>query len=166
MIQRRHARTLPSMLVSLLVASTSWAQAAPAAPASSASQAGSSLALQKLPAHLAFADPHDRNPGSGRGLIFTGWIALGIVAAAAAQGPLCSLNTYDARDGQRSCVNSSIGVGVAALVLGVPALVLGYRRRSAQNEWKERHGLRSLAPRMSIAPAARGVLFGYQLAAF
>jgi hypothetical protein len=168
MIPCRQAYTLLSMLMllSVLLPSVTWAQAASPAPSSSASRVTPSLALRKVQPHLAFADTKDPNPGSGRTLLLTGWIALGVATLAVAQGPLCSLNTYDARDGQRRCVKSAVGIGVAALTLAVPALVLGYRRRSAQNQWKQRHGLSALAMRIWFSTQKRGFLLGYQLAEF
>ena len=162
MIQRHLACTLLILLLFVLRPSATWAQAS----ASSPRPQGSGSALRKLAPDVAFADLRDPNPGSGRGLILTGWIGLGIATLAGAQGPLCSLNTYDTQHGERRCVKLSIGFAVAALTVAVPCLVFGYRRRRAQNEWKLRHGLSALATHMSLFTEPRGALLAYQVAAF
>jgi len=166
MMRRRLAYSLVSIVLSAPLPSAAWAQAAFQAQASAAPQAGPTLVSRKPQPHLAFADATDPNPGSGRGLILTGWIGLGIAALAVAQGPLCSLNSYDAHDGQRRCVRSSVVIGAVALTLSVPALMFGYRRRRARNDWEQRHGLSLLAERISISADRRSFLFGYGLAEF
>jgi hypothetical protein len=159
MIHRPLCCALLSVLLSVASPATTFAQAA----AVHAKASPPSPGLRKSSPHLAFADATDPNPGSGRALILTGWIALGVAVLSGAQGPLCSLNSYDTRAGQRSCVRFSLGVGIAALTLGVPSLVLGYRRRSAQNQWKKRHGLSALTMGMSLSTAQSGFLLGLQL---
>jgi hypothetical protein len=92
---------------------------------------------------VAFADPRDPNPGSGRRRIIAGWIAAGVFAGGVAQLPLCQLNDYEGSFSGRRCVGWSIAFAAAGLSLAIPLLVSGYRRRAAQNAWRKRHGLLS-----------------------
>ncbi|MET0286774.1 MAG: hypothetical protein ABW352_19995 [Polyangiales bacterium] len=95
-------------------------------------------------AELAFADVSDPNPGSGRGQILAGWIATGVGVAGVVQAPLCERDDFDLGRRVRRCRNLGIVFGALGLSLGIPWLVFGYQRRSAQRAWKQRHGLTQL----------------------
>lgn len=103
-----------------------------------------------LPPHLAFANSSDPNPGSGRIARLIGWIAAGVGLAGVAQAPLCRMQEFTEPSQQRSCRNSSIVLGTVGFGLGLPLLIVGYRKRRAQRAWKERHGLGELAPSLRV----------------
>jgi hypothetical protein len=82
----------------------------------------------------------DRPPSSGTGQIIAGWAVSAIGVLNLALIPVCysSLVRTDTKD---VCVGASVAVGVIALGVGIPLLIVGYNKRAANHEWKRRRGV-------------------------
>jgi hypothetical protein len=111
---------------------------------------------------VAFADPSDPNPGSGRRQILAGWISTGIGVVSIAQIPFCHHNDYDDAGSERVCTRFSISMAVLGLAAGIPWLVLGYRKRAAQSAWRARHGLADWLAPLRLAVQRDGASLLYQ----
>ena len=103
----------------------------------------------------------DREPSTGTAQIIIGWAASAIGVLNLVTIPLCytSLIHTDLRD---VCVGGSIGVGVVGLGIGIPLLIIGYNKRSANHDWKVRHGLAYHLSRLQLAAQSSGGVFVYR----
>lgn len=136
--------------LALMLASSTAAAQPPeptAAPGVAASSAIPGLALAP---DLAFADPVDVNPGSGRRKLIAGWLSLGLTAGNVAfASALCEARNkgrlLPASGSTQTCTRTSIAFASITFLIGVPLLVAGYRQRARYHAWRERHGLLGLA---------------------
>jgi len=132
-------------LVLVLASSTALAERpAPLVSSDGASSTpASSLALGP---DLAFADPVDVNPGSGRRKLVAGWLSLALSAGNVVQAAVwCDDERGFKRLRGQPCVRTAIAFASITFLVGVPLLVAGYRQRARYMAWRDRHGLSGLS---------------------
>ena len=140
-------------LLSLLLATSASAQPFEPPPPLSAS-------FQASP-----AAPPDHAPlRKGNGAIISGWILTGVGALNLVTLPVCTIDIYP-EDFRGVCVGASAAYAVVGLGVGVPLLAVGYSRRRAYREWKERRGLVLVpeATRVSLSGAGARVELRWRL---
>jgi hypothetical protein len=99
-----------------------------------------------------------KEPSTGIAHIVTGSIFTGVGAVNLLTAPLCKTSVVQ-QSLQDTCLGLAIGVGVVAVAVGVPLLIVGINKRKAYKEWESAH---PIAAGLSFAPTRRGVALAWR----
>jgi hypothetical protein len=108
----------------------------------------------------SWADPSnlEARPSSGTGLLIGGGIATGVGGLNFLTGALECSSSLVSSDNRTLCYGLSFGFGGAAILVGVPLLIVGANQRASYNEWLKDH---PAVEALSVVPMPGGGTVGF-----
>ncbi|MET0342677.1 MAG: hypothetical protein ABW252_16850 [Polyangiales bacterium] len=155
-------RVVLAVLLTFALLAPARARAQARAPVPVSADDGAARALALAP-DLAFADPVDPNPGSGRGKRIAGWVGISVGVVESVNVALCHrFESMRGGRGQRACITLAATLATLGFVIGIPVAIAGQRQRARQKGWLKRHGL-ALLEQVEVDARRDAAGLGWQL---
>ena len=98
-------------------------------------------------------------------MIIPGWILLGAGLANGLAIPLCYTDVYRqvyGPEAQDICAGVYTAIAVGSLGVGIPLLIVGYKRRTTHKEWEQRHPTLGYLVRTQVALQNNSAIIVYR----